>query len=112
MPEQNPPIVGTVVPDAQPRDVAAEALEAQLGEVRERMGLSAKGAGIKAPQPERMLRFFKYEHLPPSLQEMSKPFCELARWLCEKQQPSPERTKALNELCAAKDWAVRALVPE
>jgi len=73
-----------------------------------------KGIGTSPSDPkppERMLRFFEYKHLPPALQGASKPFCELAQWLCESQPASPERTKALNALVEAKDWAVRALVP-
>jgi hypothetical protein len=70
-------------------------------------------AELKATAPpERMLKFFRYEHLPPALQAASQPFCDLARKLCETTPPSPERTKALNALCEAKDWAVRCLVPD
>lgn len=81
-------------------------------EIQERAE-AAKGVGTSpSTPPERMLRFFEYKHLPEKLQAASKPFCELAQWLCQTQPGSPERTKALNALCEAKDWAVRALVPE
>lgn len=82
-------------------------------EGKESRGELQKGIGTSPSEPhERMLRFFRYEHLKPELQGASKPFCELARWLCATQGPSPERTKSLNALVEAKDWAVRALVPE
>jgi hypothetical protein len=73
-------------------------------------------------QPEHILQFFAYEHLPPHLQAVSKPFCELARLVAgEPEVPegtatqfplprNPERTVALRKLLEAKDAAVRALV--
>lgn len=60
------------------------------------------------PVQERMLRWFEYEHLPEHLQEISKPFGELARTLCNTVDGGPERTVALRKLLEAKDAAVRA----
>ena len=62
---------------------------------------------------ERMLQWFAYAHLPPHLQEVSRPFADLAQLLCtELAEPGPERTVALRKLLEAKDAAVRArLVP-
>ena len=60
--------------------------------------------------PDRMLQFFAYEHLPPKLQEVSKPFCELARSVTDTLPSNPERTVALRKLLEAKDCAVRALL--
>lgn len=57
---------------------------------------------------ERMLKWFEYEHLPPKLQEHSKPFGDLARQLCSALPASAERTVALRKLLEAKDAAVRA----
>lgn len=57
---------------------------------------------------ERMLKWFEYGHLPENLQEVSKPFGELADVLCEKVEGGPERTVALRKLLEAKDAAVRA----
>ena len=31
-----------------------------------------------------ILQFFIYQHLPTHLQEVSKPFCELANWIVDK----------------------------
>ena len=58
--------------------------------------------------PERMLRWFRYEHLPAHLQSFSKPFADLAHWLVAATPASPERTVALRKLLEAKDAAVRA----
>jgi hypothetical protein len=57
---------------------------------------------------DRMERFFQYAHLPERLQAVSKPFCELATWLCDNLPAGPERTVALRKLLEAKDCAVRA----
>lgn len=59
---------------------------------------------------DRMLQFFKYEHLPPHLQAVSKPFCELAETIVQTLPSNPERTVALRKLLEAKDCAVRALL--
>lgn len=57
---------------------------------------------------ERMLKWFEYKHLPPHLQEVSKPFGELAEMLVKDVDSGPERTVALRKLLEAKDAAVRA----
>lgn len=57
-----------------------------------------------------LLQFFTYEHLPPHLQECSKPFCELAQRIVATAPMNPERTEALRKLLEAKDCAVRALL--
>ncbi len=59
---------------------------------------------------DRMLQFFAYEHLPPNLQAVSKPFGDLARQMIETLPSNPERTVALRKLLEAKDCAVRALL--
>jgi ferritin-like protein len=59
-----------------------------------------------------LLQFFKYEHLPPNLQEGSKPFCELARHIDDTLPDNPEKTTALRKLLEAKDCAVRARLYE
>jgi hypothetical protein len=61
-------------------------------------------------QPDRMLQFFNYEHLPPYLQEVSKPFCALAEMISKDLPSNPERTVALRKLLEAKDCAVRAVL--
>lgn len=58
-----------------------------------------------------ILRYFHYSHLPPFLQDASKPFCEIARHVVETLPRNAERTVALRKLLEAKDAAVRANVP-
>lgn len=59
---------------------------------------------------EPMLRWFVYEHLPPHLQEVSRPFGELARRIVSTLRPSAERTVSLRKLLESKDAAVRAKI--
>lgn len=59
------------------------------------------------PAVEHVLQFFKYEHLPPHLQEISKPFSELAHKVAAGSS-NPETKVALRKLLEAKDAAVRA----
>lgn len=61
-----------------------------------------------APQPDRMMQFFAYAHLPAHLQEISKPFGDLAQHIVDTLPSNPERTVALRKLLEAKDCAVRA----
>jgi len=72
--------------------------------------------------PEHILQFFAYEHLPPQLQAVSKPFADLAHAIVLGDNVpesgtvtfgpplprNPERTVALRKLLEAKDAAVRA----
>lgn len=55
-----------------------------------------------------ILRYFTCEHLPPALQEVSKPFCDLAHHLASTVPASAERSVALRKLLEGKDAAVRA----
>jgi hypothetical protein len=57
-----------------------------------------------------LLQFFKYEHLPAHLQQVSTPFFILAHDLCVHLPDNPERTTALRKLLEAKDCAVRAVL--
>ncbi|HYT42024.1 MAG TPA: hypothetical protein VEP90_06740 [Methylomirabilota bacterium] len=56
---------------------------------------------------DRMLQFFTYDHLPPHLQTVSKPFCELAHFIVTTYPANPERTAGLRKLLEAKDCVVR-----
>lgn len=61
-------------------------------------------------QVEHIIQFFAYAHLPPHLQEVSRPFGELAEKIVATLPRNPERTVALRKLLESKDAAVRALV--
>lgn len=55
-----------------------------------------------------ILRYFAFAHLPPHLEEVSKPFFELASWLDAAVPDSAEKSAGLRKLLEAKDCAVRA----
>ena len=59
---------------------------------------------------EHIEQFFAFEHLPAHLQEVSRPFAELAAKILETLPRNPERTVALRKLLEAKDAAVRAKI--
>lgn len=55
-----------------------------------------------------LMRYFKYDHLPPHLQEISRPFCALAEGIASGLQDGHQKDKAMQKLLEAKDCAVRA----
>lgn len=57
---------------------------------------------------QHVLKFFSYSHLSTKLQEVSKPFCDLAQQVAERAPDNPETTVALRKLLEAKDAAMRA----
>jgi hypothetical protein len=59
------------------------------------------------PATTQILRFFEFAHLPPRLQEISRPFHALAHDLAGKLD-GPELTVGLRKLLEAKDCMVRA----
>lgn len=59
---------------------------------------------------EHMLQFFEYAHLPERLQNVSKPFGELAVQMVATLPSNSERSAGLRKLLEAKDCAVRALL--
>lgn len=61
---------------------------------------------------EMILRYFKYDHLPQRLQDVSRPFCELAENIAKGPTCGPETTTGLRKLLEAKDCVVRAHLHE
>ncbi len=55
-------------------------------------------------------QFFRHDHLPIALRDISAPFCELAERVVQNIPRNPERTVALRKLLEAKDAAVRAYI--
>ena len=64
------------------------------------------------PATAAILRYFEFQHLPPKLQEVSRPFAHLAARMVDTLPPGPEVTAGLRKLLEAKDCAVRAALPE
>lgn len=59
------------------------------------------------PATKAILAFFAFDHLPPHLQAVSKPFCDFAHQMAEKLD-GPEVTVGLRKLLESKDAMVRA----
>lgn len=59
-------------------------------------------------QTDHILQFFAFEHLPMHLQEISKPFSDLAHLMATTLPSNPEKSTCLRRILEAKDCAVRA----
>lgn len=59
-------------------------------------------------QPNTIMQYFEYAHLPEKLQNASKPFCDLANHLNTTLPDGAEKATALRKLLEAKDAGVRA----
>lgn len=59
-------------------------------------------------QRDHIMRWFAYDHLPGQLQEVSRPFAELAELVHGTLPRCAERTVSLRKILEAKDAAVRA----
>jgi len=55
-------------------------------------------------------QYFKYKHLPESLQDISKPVADLAETMLDVIPDGPEKAAGLRKLLEAKDCFVRAAV--
>lgn len=66
----------------------------------------------KTMNTDPMMQFFSYSHLPAHLQEVSKPYRDLAQQMVDTLPRNPERTVALRKLLESKDCAVRARLYE
>lgn len=58
-----------------------------------------------------IMKFFAYDHLPPALQVISKPFGELAALMNNTLPDGAEKSAGLRKLLEAKDCFVRANLP-
>lgn len=121
-----PPPAPEVIPGAAEAHASAQLLDRQELEGWARDGwqerddkegllIRAGSVNLLSPmadeQQEPILKFFAYKHLPPHLQEHSRPWCELAERLVATLPRNAERTVALRKLLEGKDAAVRAALP-
>jgi len=58
--------------------------------------------------PAPIMKYFAFAHLPPKLQEVSKPIGELAEKLDTSLPDGAEKSAGLRKLLEAKDCFVRA----
>ena len=73
--------------------------------------MNSLSAVSRHPSIESLMHFFAYEHLPAALQDVSRPFGELAERVASGPQ-NAETTVCLRKLLEAKDCAVRAFLLE
>lgn len=73
-----------------------------------RMEIEWKAEYGKRMSQDPVAPFFKYDHLPPALAAISKPFCDLAETIGTLVPMHQQRNVALQKLIEAKDCAVRA----
>jgi hypothetical protein len=62
------------------------------------------------PAVTHLLSLFDYEHLPPSLQAVSKPVHDLAHHMADTLESGPELSVGLRHLLDGKDALVRQRV--
>ena len=55
-----------------------------------------------------IIKYFEYGHLPPVLQEVSGPICDLAKQIDAELPECAEKSAGLRKLLEAKDCFVRA----
>lgn len=89
--------------DALVEDILAASDEELLTEHQE-------DKGRLAMKRHPLMQFFDYTHLPERLQDVSKPFGDLAKFIEASLPDNAERTTALQKLLEAKDCAVRAKI--
>lgn len=63
---------------------------------------------VPDPAMSPIIEYFKYEHLPPHLQAVSKPIGDLARQMDDDLPDGAEKSAGLRKLLEAKDCFVRA----
>lgn len=63
-------------------------------------------------RPDRMLKWFEFDHLKEPLRDISECFHNLAHLMCQQLKPGPERTVMLRKMLEAKDAAVRQKIED
>lgn len=91
-------------------DLARNGLDGECQRCARAMTDALNTIRARQAEPEAILQFFAYAHLPPTLQDVSAPFGEMAHRIVATLPRNSERTVALRKLLESKDAAVRALV--
>ncbi len=82
--------------------------EEDLNNLRNQQEVKQEEVKIEPKEANGILKHFNYSHLPESLQEISKPVCELAKDMNNKLPDCAEKQAGLRKLLEAKDCFVRA----
>lgn len=59
---------------------------------------------------EELDKYFSYDHLPPHLQNVSRPLCEVARQIDDLVPAGPQKDIAMQKILEAKDAVVRQVL--
>jgi hypothetical protein len=70
--------------------------------------MSFPTTNLKGKTMSPIMKYFEYAHLPPHLQEVSKPIGDLAHQMNDQLPDGPEKSAGLRKLLEAKDCLVRA----
>ena len=65
---------------------------------------------VRLVEPDPILQYFAYSHLRDDLQEVSKPFGEIAHWIVGHLPDNMMRAVSLVKLLESKDAAVRSAI--
>ena len=84
--------------------------QAQHDATQTELAKEARDQLAEHAKEETIVKFFAYAHLPAFLQNVSKPFADLALHILTIPRCA-ERTVALRKLLESKDAAVRAALP-
>lgn len=76
--------------------------------IRDNEDYLSAAAPLELPGCPEILKYFKYDHLPEKLQDISRPFCDLANFINNNTPNGPEKSAGLRKLLEAKDCIVRA----
>ena len=98
-------------PDSEEIRIKTIHAAAQISDATQLLQQESRGGLPGSPlKAERMWAYFAFAHLPQPLQDVSRPFCDLAQQIIMTQPPTPERTVCLRKLLEAKDCAVRNML--
>lgn len=107
-----PPGVLIPITESEVARLAAQAdrevIQEMAKELRARNAVNDSAPPRSDQFNEPLLQLFHYEHLPPHLQAISAPFCNLARQVVATLPRNPERTVCLRKLREAEDCAITA----
>lgn len=67
-------------------------------------------ANWRVVMASQIMQYFEYHHLPPYLQEVSRPISELAKAMDDTLPDCAEKSAGLRKLLEAKDCLVRAVL--
>jgi len=117
VPERDPKAVSELNSACEPETTSEPELvtDGPVSEVYfdpEPSGFGFAPAPLVDPDKEPLMQWFRFDHLPEHLAEVSEPFCNLAKHIVIVLPKNQQRDWALLKLIEAKDAAVRSRLSE